>query len=71
MSYMRKLRYTNVAGDDDIGDHLNKLMQYWVRVNSVGYDDINIPELPFKVIVSNSLPPSWEDFIRSRILFRR
>ena len=58
MSYMQKLRYTKAADGDDIGDHLNKLMQYWVRINSVGYDDINIPELHFKVIVSNSLPPS-------------
>lgn len=37
----------------------------------MGYDDINIPELHFKVIVSNSLSPSWEDFTQSRILFLR
>ena len=68
ITYMRKLRDTKAADGDDIGDHLNKLMQYWVRIDSMGYIDNNLSGLLFNIMISNSLPPSWEDFIQSRVL---
>jgi len=45
MSHTRKLRFAKATDGDDIDNHLNKVIQYWVLINSMGYDDINIPVL--------------------------
>ena len=62
ISYFRCLFHTTANDGDDIFEHLTKLKLYWDRIN-LGDFGFKISELYFKVIIANSLPPSWDDFI--------
>jgi hypothetical protein len=58
-----------VVADEDtnIGDHLMTLKTYWERVNLMTNDDFKLPDLYFKIIISSSLPSSWDIFTESYI----
>ena len=58
ISYMRNLFRTTTEEGDDISDHLNKLKQYWEKLNLLGDNNFKISDLLFKIIISSLLPPS-------------
>jgi hypothetical protein len=57
---MRKLFHTFADDNTDISEHLNVLKQYWEQINLVADEDSRISETLFKVIISSSLPLSWD-----------
>jgi len=67
ISYMRNLFHTTAEEGDDISDHLNKLKQYWEKLNLLGDNDFKISDLFFKIIISSSLPPSWDAFTKAYV----
>jgi len=64
ISYMRNLFHTTTEEGDDISDHLNKLKQYWEKLNLLGDNNFKISDLLFKIIISSLLPPSWNAFTK-------
>ncbi len=67
ISYMRNLFHTTADEGDNISDHLNKLKQYWEKLNLLGDGDFKISDLLFKIIISSSLPPSWDTYTESYV----
>lgn len=57
-SYTRSLFRTYVEEGDDIIKHLNKLKQYWERINHLGDDVFKISDHLFRIIIPSSLLPS-------------
>jgi hypothetical protein len=52
-----------IADDDtDMNLHLSKLKTYWERMALLGDKDLHISDPIFKVIISSSLPVSWDTF---------
>ena len=62
-SYIRNLIHTAANEDDNIIDHLVKLKRYWGRIIRIADDDFKISDPMFKIIISLSLPPTWDAFI--------
>jgi len=58
ISYMCNLFHTTADEGNNISDHLNKLKQYWEKLNLLGNGDFKISDLLFKIIISSLLPPS-------------
>ena len=58
ISYMRNLFHTTAKEGDNITEHLNKLKQYWEKLNLLGNNDFKISDLLFKIIISSLLLPS-------------
>ena len=67
ISYMRNLFHTTAEEGDNITEHLNKLKQYWEKLNLLGDNDFKISDLLFKIIISSSLPPSWDAFTEAYV----
>lgn len=64
ISYIRNLIHTIANEDDNINDHLVKLKRYWERINQIADDDLyKFSDSMFKVIISSSLPPTWDTFM--------
>jgi len=47
---------------DNIIEHLDKLNQYWEKINLMGDGDYKISDMLFKDIIAFSLPLSWVTF---------
>ncbi|KAF8238110.1 hypothetical protein L208DRAFT_1243950 [Tricholoma matsutake] len=60
ISYIRNLFHTMADDRENISKHLNQLKQYWEQINTMGNKDFRISDVLFKVIISLSLPPSWD-----------
>jgi hypothetical protein len=56
--YICNLFHTTANKGDNISDHLNKLKQYWEKLNLLGDSNFKISDLLFKIIISSSLLPS-------------
>ena len=67
----QNLYHTVAREGDNIPEHLTKLKQYWERINLMGDNDFKISDIQFKVIISASLPPSWDTFVESYVGRRR
>ena len=63
ISYIRNLIHTTANDNDNINDHLVKLKRYWERINQIADDDFKFSNSMFKVIISSSLPPTWDAFM--------
>jgi transposase InsO family protein len=62
MAIMRNI-WGHCAGDNDnIPEHITTLKTHWDRLNLVDDDDFAISERQFKVLISTSLPSSWDAF---------
>ena len=53
---------TSVEEGNNISDHLNKLKRYWERINLIADSDFKVSDNQFKVLISSSLPTSWDMF---------
>lgn len=51
----------------DINKHLNKLLGYWECIALIDDEDFQISDAMFKVIISLSLPRSWDNFTESYV----
>jgi hypothetical protein len=63
----RKLFHTPADDTTNIIEHLDVLKQYWEQINLVANEDLQISDTLFKVIISLSLPPSWDVFMEPYI----
>jgi len=59
--YMNGLFYTRYEDGEDLCKHLNKMLQFREKLNLIKNDDV-ISDLPFKLTIAASLPPSWDWF---------
>ena len=64
---IRNLFHTKADEDSNINDHLNQLKQYWERINQIDDSDFKISDILFKIIISSSLPLSWDTFTESYV----
>ena len=63
ISYIRSLIHTIASEEDNIIDHLATLKKYWDRINQIADDNFKFSDSMFKIIISSSLPPSWDAFM--------
>jgi hypothetical protein len=67
MSIMHNLFHT-IAGDNtNIIEHLTQMKVYWERLNVIGVDEIRLSDFIFKILISSSLPPSWDMFTETYV----
>ena len=67
VSIIRNLFHTKAEEDSNISEHLNQLKQYWERINQMDDEDFKISDVLLKVIISSSLPLSWDTFTESYV----
>ena len=67
INYIRTLFKCNAEEGDDIVEHLNNLKKTWERVNTLATQEFTISDLFFKIIISSSLPLSWDNFTQAYI----
>ena len=68
---IRNLYRASANEGDNIADHLNFLKRYWERINLIGDDDFTVSDNQFKVLISSSLPSSWDTFTEGYVGRRR
>ena len=52
---------------DNIKEHLNNLKMIWEWINLLSAEDFMISDMFFKIIISSSLPPSWDAYTQAYI----
>ena len=57
------LLHTIAEENTDMNEHLNKLLGYWEHIVQIDNNDFHISDPMFKVIISLSLPQSWDNFV--------
>ena len=67
IAIIRNLFHTIATDNTNINNHLGKLKSYWERINLIGDDDFKITDLLFKIIISSSLPVSWDAFTEAYV----
>ena len=67
VSIIRNLFHTKASEDSNINEHLNQLKKYWERINQMNDEDFKISDILFKIIISSSLPLSWDTFTESYV----
>jgi hypothetical protein len=55
---------------NDIKEHLNNLKMIWEQIN-LSAEDFTILDMFFKIIISSSLPPSWDAYTQAYIMETR
>jgi hypothetical protein len=71
VSIIRNLFHTKAEEDSNIIEHLNQLKQYWERITQMDDGDFRISDTLFKIIISSSLPLSWDMFTESYVGSRK
>lgn len=64
---IRNLFRTIAEEDTNISEHLNALKSYWERLNMIDDDDFKISDKFFKVMISSSLPITWDTFTEAYV----
>src|SRR5216683_4409574 len=67
INYVRVLFKCNVEEGDDILEHLLHLKVTFERIHALSAKEFKISNLFFKVIISSSLPLSWDNFTQAYI----
>ena len=62
ITYTHNFHQLQAVNGDDILKHLVQLRQYYLRINLTTDPDFCISDTQFKVIISSSLPQSWDTF---------
>ena len=62
VSIIRNLFHTKADDESNITEHLTQLKKYWERINQMDEEDFKISDTLFKIIISSSLPLSWDTF---------
>ena len=71
VTVIRNLFHTIATDQDNILDHVITLKKYWEYVNLMDDDDFRISNIFFKVILSSSLPESWDTFTEPYVGIRK
>jgi hypothetical protein len=58
---------TNAEEGDNIPKHVDKLKETWERINALASKHLHILDGLFKVLISISLPRSWDNFTKKYI----
>lgn len=61
--YIRNLYHTKACKGKNITNHLVKLKQYLKCINLIADNNFHISDTSFKIIISLSLPTTWDSFI--------
>jgi hypothetical protein len=67
INYIHTLFKCNAGEGDNIVKHLNTLKTTWEHVNTLSTEEFKTLDLFFKIIISSSLPPSWDNFTQAYI----
>jgi hypothetical protein len=67
IAVIQNLLHTIAGENADINEHLNTLLGYWECIVLIDNDNFHISDPMFKVIISSSLPQSWDHFMESYI----
>jgi hypothetical protein len=67
ITWIRTLFKCTAEEGDDIKEHLNNLKMIWERINLLSAEDFMILDMFFKIIISSSLPPSWDAYTQAYI----
>jgi hypothetical protein len=68
INYICLLFECNVEEGDDIIEHLSNLRVTFERIHALSnQEEFKISNLFFKVIISSSLPPSWDNYTQAYI----
>ena len=62
IAYTHNLHQLRAVDGDNILKHLVQLRQYYLRINLTADPNFHISNAQFKVIMSSSLPQSWDTF---------
>jgi hypothetical protein len=62
VAIIRNMLHAAAENNTDISEHLTKLKTYWDRIMTFGDDILLNPDLLFKIVISSSLPNSWDAF---------
>ena len=71
VSIIQNLFHKKAKEGSNINEHLGKLMEYWERINQINEEDFKISDTLFKIIISSSLPLSWDSFTESYVGSRK
>ena len=55
--------HSTATDQDNILDYVITLKKYWEHINLMNDDDFKISDIFFKLILSSSLPESWDTFM--------
>jgi hypothetical protein len=67
INYICMLFKCTTEEGDDIVEHLNALKITWERINTLSIDKFKISDLFFKIVISSSSLPSWDNFTQAYI----
>ena len=62
--YIWSLIHTIANDDNNISDYLVMVKKYWGCINQIADDNFKFSNFMFKVIISSSLPPAWDVFMK-------
>src|SRR6202453_3692744 len=71
IAVIRNLFRTTADEDTNINKHLTILKGYWECIHLMRNDQFKLPDSYFKVIISSSLPKSWDVFTESYVSGRQ
>jgi hypothetical protein len=71
VALIHNLFHTIAEENTNINGHLNKLKSYWERIVQISDPDFHISDPLFIVIISSSLPTSWDTFTEPYVGGRR
>jgi hypothetical protein len=69
VSIIRNLFHTRADDESNVSEHLNQLKKYWEQINQLDEEDFKISDVLFKIIISSSLPLSWDIFTAHSVKF--
>ena len=67
ITWIRTLFKCTAEKGDDVLEHLNNLKTIWEHINLLSTQDFMISDIFFKIIISSSLPPSWDAFTQAYV----
>ena len=67
IAIIRNLFHTVAKENTNISEHLGRLKTFWERINLIGDNNFKITDLLFKIIISSSLPASWDSFTEAYV----
>jgi transposase InsO family protein len=67
VAILRNLFHTVASDQTDITIHLTKMKTFWENISAIGDDDFKITDTLFKLIISSSLPASWDAFTENYV----
>jgi hypothetical protein len=71
VAVIRNMLHAAAENNTDISEHLTKLKMYWDCIMTFGDDILLNPDLLFKIVISSSLPNTWDIFTKPYVRGRK